>query len=90
MCHGPSLKTIGICCNELPQLNHAADGLPVAFVHRGVLAQSTLDDAVAFIQQIKHATGQNYMIGGPQKIVTYECSANKVSQFVPPAGATRP
>jgi isopenicillin-N N-acyltransferase-like protein len=86
---GVNNQGVGVCCNALPQLSHTADGLPVAFVHRGVLAQPTLMDAVAFIQGIKHATGQNYMIGGPEKIVTYECSANQVCRFVPDGGVTR-
>ena len=87
--NGVNNQGVGICCNALPQLNYAADGLPVAFVHRGVLAQPALEDAVAFVRGIKHATGQNYMIGAPEKIVTYECSANQVRQYVPDVGATR-
>jgi isopenicillin-N N-acyltransferase-like protein len=87
--HGVNNHGIGMCCNALFQMNHAVDGLPVSFVYRGILAQATLVDAVAFVSEIKHATGQNYMIGGPEKIVSYECSANQVSQYLPAAGATR-
>jgi isopenicillin-N N-acyltransferase-like protein len=87
--NGVNNKGIGICCNALLQLNHARDGLPVAFVHRGVLAQSTLDDAIAFIHRVKHASGQNYIIGSPEAVVSYECSANQVSEYAPFEGATR-
>lgn len=87
--NGVNNRAIGICCNTLLQLDHAADGLPVAFIVRGVLAQPTLDKAVAFIRHIKHASGQNYIIGGPKEIRDFECSANQVCQFTPYDGAGR-
>lgn len=80
---------LGMCCNALLQLNYSTDGLPVAYLVRGVLERSTLNDAIKFIQDIKHASGQNYVIGGPQKVVSLECSENKVSHFIPYQGATR-
>jgi hypothetical protein len=46
-------------------------------------------DAVRFIHEMQHASGENYTIGGPDRVVAYECSANKVCQFVPYEGATR-
>jgi predicted choloylglycine hydrolase len=74
---------IGICCNVLEQLNHSKDGLPVAFVHRGVLSRSRIDDAIDFIYHIKHASGQNYIIGDPKQVIGLECSANKVVRQLP-------
>ena len=74
---------IGICCNVLEQLNHSKDGLPVAFVHRGVLSRSNIVDAIDFIYRIKHASGQNYIIGDPKQVIGLECSANKVTQQLP-------
>jgi hypothetical protein len=74
---------VGICCNAILQLNHSKDGLPVAFVHRGVLSRSNIVDAIEFIYRIKHASGQNYIIGDPKMVVGLECSANKVTQQVP-------
>ncbi len=87
--NGMNNQAIGICCNTLMQLAHAPDGLPVAFTIRGVLGQSTLANAVKFVHEIKHASGQNYLIGGPEGIVDLECSAHRVCQFVPRTGATR-
>jgi hypothetical protein len=86
---GMNNKSVGICCNTLLQLNQRADGLPVAFIVRGVLEQSQFGDATKFIHEIKHASGQNYTIGGPEQIAVFECSANKVSPFIPYEGATR-
>jgi len=87
--NGLNNQPVSICCNTLLQLDHAIDGLPVAFIVRGVLAQPTQADAAAFIQRIKHASGQNYIIGGSQTILDFECSADQVCQFVPYPGANR-
>jgi hypothetical protein len=73
----------------LLQLDHATNGLPVDFVVRGILTQPTVEEAAAFVQQIKHASGQNYMIGGPEKILDFECSANQVRQYAPNPGVGR-
>lgn len=61
----------------------------MAFVIRGVLKQQTFQDAIRFIKSIKHASGQNYIVGGPENAVSLECSANKVRQFIPYPGANR-
>jgi len=87
--NGMNNRPLGVCCNTLSELNHSTDGLPVAFVLRGVLEQSGLEEAVAFIQTVKHASGQNYIIGGKEKVVDFECSANQKAQFVPTKDATR-
>lgn len=87
--NGLNNQSVGVCANTLFQLNHATDGLPVDFVVRGILAQSTVEDAAAFVRRVKHASGQNYIIGGPKEILDFECSANQVSQFTPYPGANR-
>ncbi len=80
---------IGLCANSLLQLNPQTDGLPVSFLIRGVLGQSKFEKAVQFIQSIKHATGQNYIIGTMDRIADFECSSNKVSRFIPPEEKNR-
>ena len=57
--NGMNNKGIGICCNTLLQLSNCRDGLPVNCIVRGVLEQTTEVDAVKFVQQVKHASGQN-------------------------------
>jgi predicted choloylglycine hydrolase len=86
---GLNNQPLGICCNTLITLNHSVDGYPVAFIVRSVLEQPNLEGAIKFIRKIKHASGQNYMIGDDYKVVSLECSANKVSQYVPYEGAHR-
>jgi hypothetical protein len=85
--NGMNNHAVGICANTLAQLDNCRDGLPVACVIRGALAQKTTRDAIAFLEQVKHASGQNYIIGGPDLPYSFECSAHKVSRFQPSAGS---
>jgi isopenicillin-N N-acyltransferase-like protein len=78
---------VGICCNSLLQLDFSRNGLPEDFVVRGTLAQPTLDEALTFMQRVRHASGQNYVLGGPERVVDLEVSANKICEFVPHPGA---
>jgi hypothetical protein len=80
---------VAVCCNTLLQLAHRRDGLPVQFVTRGILAQGSFDDAVAFTEKVPHASGQYYTIGAPGRVVALECSAHKVVHYVPPGAEGR-
>jgi len=80
---------VGICCNTVLQLDYAIDGLPEDFVVRGVLKQHSLAEALAFMRSVKHASGQNYIVGGRDGIVDVECSANKVIEYRPLPGVNR-
>jgi isopenicillin-N N-acyltransferase like protein len=81
--NGLNNRAIGICCNALWQLSSSRDGLPVACIVRGVLQQRTEEDAVAFLHKIKHASGQNYLLGGPAHAYGFECSAKRIGRFQP-------
>ena len=84
--NGVNRAGVGSSCNSLIELSHSADGLPVAYVHRGILAQPSLAAAEEFVRSVHHASGQNFLLGGPERVVTYECSANAVVEVQPPAG----
>jgi isopenicillin-N N-acyltransferase like protein len=85
--NGLNSHAVAITCNTLLKLEYSKDGLPVSFIVRGVLRQKTLKDAVDFLHNIKHASGQNYIIGGPERTYSLECSANKVAEFIAYKGA---
>ena len=87
--NGMNNHRIAECVNALLQLDQSIDGLPVAFVNRGILKQKTYEDAVHFVTSVKPASGQAYTIGGPDKAVTFECSAKRAVAFKPYPGATR-
>jgi hypothetical protein len=81
--NGMNNRGIGICCNFVP-LNSRQQGLPVACIVRGVLAQDTAQEAHHFLLRVPHASGQNYLVGGPDTIFDLECSANQVVAYQPP------
>lgn len=76
-------KHIGITANSLSDLKSSFDGLPVSCIVRGVLDKKSFDDAVNFIRAIKHAAGQNYIIGSKQDIISLECASDLVSEYWP-------
>src|SRR2546429_4759390 len=85
--NGMNSRSIGICANTLSQLRHGRDGLPVACVIRGALERTTLNDAIKFLKQVKHASGQNYILGGGDRVYDFECSAGKGVSFTPTSDA---
>ena len=85
--NGMNNHSIGVVCNNLGQLNHSRDGIPVAFIHRGVLQQKSFSDAKTFLESIPHASGQNYLLGGIGNMVDLECSANQVVAYPTSNGA---
>lgn len=82
---GMNNKGVGVVINALTDLNNCVDGLPVTFVTRGLLNKKSGAAALAFVKQVKHATGQNYIIGAGNEVFNYEASANLVVQFNPVA-----
>ena len=82
--NGMNSKKVAVATNTLSQLANARQGLPVAFIVRGVLERGTFKDARAFIKRVKHASGQNYTIGGDAQVAYFEASSGKVVQFDPP------
>lgn len=84
---GMSSARVAVAVNTLLQLRPCRDGLPVAFVVRGLLLQPDQPSALAFLRRIKHASGQNYTVGGPETAPGFECSAGKVVRWQPVADA---
>ena len=73
--NGVNSRSIAITCNTLMELAASHDGLPVAFIVRGALAQAAAEDAVAFLKGVKHASGQNYIVGAGDRVFDSEASA---------------
>lgn len=69
---------VGICCNTVLFLDFNMRGLAEDFIVRKVLQQKSLDDALAFMRSVPHASGQNYVLGDPTHVTDLECSAKKV------------
>ena len=78
---------MSVCVNALTQLQPANNGLPVAFVVRGVLEKKTYSEAVEFLHTVGHAAGQNYIIADVNNMASFECSEHVVTPFIPFEGA---
>ncbi|NIB42495.1 hypothetical protein HBA55_23005 [Pseudomaricurvus alkylphenolicus] len=81
---GMNSKGLSICCNTLSQLDYSHEGLPEDFVVRGFLHQTSLERGLAFLRDIKHASGQNYTVAEPgSRAINLEISANKIAEYRP-------
>jgi len=84
--NGMNNKSIGVCVNYLDQVTNSKEGLPAGFVARGILEQTTLENAIKFIKTVKHASGENYILGSPEGVYDFEASSTKVAEYIPPPG----
>lgn len=74
---------ISVNPNTLMELKSSTDGLPVAYVVRGILGKQKREEVLSFINSIKYASGQNYVIGIQDSIYDFETSATKITRFYP-------
>ena len=74
---------IGVNPNTLMDLQSSNDGLPVAYVIRGILSRQKREEVLSFLHSIKYASGQNYVIGIQDSIYDFETSANQIVRFCP-------
>ncbi|WP_067037630.1 C45 family autoproteolytic acyltransferase/hydolase [Allomuricauda sp. CP2A] len=81
--NGLNDKGIGVVVNTLMQLKASSEGLPVAFVVRGLINATSKDEMLDFVQNIKHASGQNYILGIKGEVYDFEASTNKVVRYAP-------
>jgi isopenicillin-N N-acyltransferase like protein len=83
---GINNRSVAVVVNTLAQLAHRTDGLPVAFVIRGILEKASYREAARFVQDVKHASGQNYLIADQAGMGDFEASSGKVAP-IPIEGA---
>ena len=76
-------RHIGITENTLSDLRSSLNGLPVCCIARGVLEKTSFGEAVDFIRTVKHASGQNYIVGSSQDIISLECASDLVTEYWP-------
>jgi isopenicillin-N N-acyltransferase like protein len=80
---GMNANGVGVCVNTLLELQASNDGLPVAFIIRGILSKQNSEDALSFLKTVKHASGQNYIIGIKDSVYDFEASSGNVVRFIP-------
>lgn len=76
-------KHIGITENTLSDLKSSLNGLPVCCIARGVLEKTSFEEAIDFIKTIKHASGQNYIVGSNHDIISLECASDLITEYWP-------
>jgi isopenicillin-N N-acyltransferase-like protein len=85
--NGLNSRGVGVCVNAVTQLAYTTDGLPVAFIIRGILKKRSFGEASEFLRAIKPAAPQNYVLGGPDGMASFELAGNRIAPFVPFVGA---
>ncbi|MBK8978483.1 MAG: hypothetical protein IPM29_21505 [Planctomycetes bacterium] len=81
--NGVNNHRVAVGVNTILYLRPRPDGLPVAFVVRGLLARTDHADALAFLREVPHASGQAYTVGGPDTAPCFEASAGGVVRWQP-------
>ncbi|MGH6939805.1 C45 family autoproteolytic acyltransferase/hydolase [Hypericibacter sp.] len=80
---GVNSAGLGFTVNTLGDLESATDGVPVAFISRILLAQSNYDEASRVLRQVRHASGQNYVLSDGRQLGDFECSGDHAITFAP-------
>lgn len=80
---GMNTAGIGLCLNSLMELQASEEGLPVAFIIRYILCRQSGKEVLQFLKDVKHASGQNYIVGVADSVYDFEASARKVVRYLP-------
>lgn len=78
-----------VCCNTLLDLDSNSAGLPVAFIFRSLVQSASVKEAARRAREFPHASGQNYLMGGRDGVLSLECSAREVASYHPPGFSDR-
>ncbi|MEZ5967166.1 MAG: C45 family peptidase [Planctomycetota bacterium] len=81
--NGVNNHRVAVGVNTILSLRPSSDGLPVAFVVRGLLACTSYADALQFLRDVPHASGQAYTVGGSDTAPCFEASAGGVVPWQP-------
>jgi hypothetical protein len=84
---GMNNRGVSVNVNTLLYLNNSTKGLPVTFIVRKLAESDTQEEALRFLKTVEHASGQNYILGGPEKVYDFECSALEKAEYRPFEGA---
>jgi isopenicillin-N N-acyltransferase-like protein len=87
--YGMNNRGVGVCINSLPELKANDRGVAVPFASRLILEKTNLEEVDQLMNSLQFITGENFLVGDQDEVVSYECSGNKISQYKPFAGATR-
>ena len=81
--NGMNETGVAVCVNAMMDVKASHHGLPVAFVIRHLVGSTSKERILRFIHRVRHASGQNYVVGIRGEIFDFEVSANQVVQLMP-------
>jgi predicted choloylglycine hydrolase len=84
--NGANDAGLGLGVNTLPDVATSTSGLPVACAVRGALNKHSAAEAIAFLSEVPHASGQHYLVGDPSGITGIECDAEGADLIEPHGG----
>ena len=87
--NGVNAAGVAVCVNSLVQLDGSLSGLPVMAVIRLLLESRDFPAARRLLEDLPHASGQNYVIGDRNAFGAFEASAVSVHEC-PGTAAGRP
>ena len=88
--YGLNNRGVGVCINSLSELNASDHGLAVPFVSRIILEKENLGEVDQLMNSLQFITGENFLVADPDKVVSYECSADEISQHSYPPSSFSP
>lgn len=84
---GVNERGVAVVPNALCALGCDWNGAPVTQIVRGILKSESAAQAAAFVKRISHGAAQNYTIGDPDEIYSFECTRDTKAQFTPSKNA---
>ena len=78
---GVNSAGVSVWCNALYQLPSSPHGVPVSCIVRHLLSSPSLAASKESILALPHASGQHYLLGGPEGLSSLECSAGSVTEL---------
>jgi hypothetical protein len=81
--NGMNSHGFAICDNALTQLRADVTGVPIFALYRLLLESRSLDEAIDLITRLRHASGLNWVMGDPSRVVMIERSADVVARYGP-------
>lgn len=81
--NGMNSHGFAMCDNALTQLRADVAGVPIFAIYRLLLESRSLDEALALVRRIPHASGLNWAMGDPTRVAMIERSAGAFVAFGP-------
>jgi hypothetical protein len=76
--NGVNDSGLAVAVNALWDSAGQTNGVPMVCIQRALLGKKSVDEALAYLKQVKHGAAMNYMLGDGTKVVTVELAGGEV------------